>query len=184
MPGALAAIARSRDRDALAPVTVIVPSHVAGIQLRRRLAMVGGRFAAVCFETLPRIAELLAGGDLARAERSLLARPIGDYLAGQVALEAGAPLAAVRDLPGFARVLRDAFRPESKPRPATLPAWRRRPAKAFARPPARCRRRRARRPWGPAATPVAWSPKPIFHTRRGKANGRCRVAAAPRSSDP
>jgi len=110
LPEALAEIARSRKRDALAPVTVIVPSHVAAIELRRRLAAATGRFAAVRFETLPRLAELLAGGALAREGRSPLARPIGDYLAGQVALEAGAQLAAVRDLPGFARVLRDAFR--------------------------------------------------------------------------
>jgi RecB family exonuclease len=87
-----------------------VPSHVAGIQLRRRLAAEHGAFAGVRFETLPRLAELLGAGDLARAGKSPLARPIGDYLASQVALEAGAELATVRHLPGFARVLRQTFR--------------------------------------------------------------------------
>ncbi len=87
-----------------------MPSHVAGIQLRRRLAAEHGAFAGVRFETLPRLAELLGAGDLARAGKSPLARPIGDYLASQVALEASADLAAVRHLPGFARVLRQTFR--------------------------------------------------------------------------
>lgn len=106
---ALQLIARERQRDPLAPVTVIVPSHAAAIQLRRRLAE-HGPFAGVRFETLPRVAELLAAGELAAAGRSPLARPIGDYAAAQVAHEAGAALASVRDLPGFARVLRQTFR--------------------------------------------------------------------------
>jgi RecB family exonuclease len=105
----LDAIASVRRRDPLAPVTVVVPSHVAGIQLRRRLAE-HGAFAAVRFETLSRLAELLGAGDLARAGRSPLARPIGDYLASEIALQARDDLAAVRRIPGFARVLRQTFR--------------------------------------------------------------------------
>jgi len=101
-------IANRRKRDPLAPVTVVVPSHVAGLQLRRRLAE-DGPFANVRFETLPRIAELLGAGDLARANRKPLARPIGDFVAAQVAREAQKELAGVRDLPGFARVLRFTF---------------------------------------------------------------------------
>ena len=69
----LSDIANRRKRDPLAPVTVVVPSHVAGLQLRRRLAE-DGPFANVRFETLPRIAELLGAGDLARANRQPLAR--------------------------------------------------------------------------------------------------------------
>jgi ATP-dependent helicase/nuclease subunit B len=106
----LDAIAAARRHDPLAPATVIVPSHVAGIQLRRRLATQYGAFAGVRFETLPRLAELLGAGDLARAGKSPLARPIGDYLASQIAIEARADLQAVRSLPGFARVLRQTFR--------------------------------------------------------------------------
>ena len=54
----LHSIARERRSDPLAPVTVIVPSHTAGLQLRRKLAE-RGAFAGVRFETLPRLAELL-----------------------------------------------------------------------------------------------------------------------------
>jgi ATP-dependent helicase/nuclease subunit B len=108
-PAILKAIAGSRMRDPLAPVTVVVPSHVAAIHLRRRLAELGA-YAGVRFETLPRIAELVGAGELARAERRPLARPIADYLATRVALEAGDQLAAARELAGFARVLRENFR--------------------------------------------------------------------------
>jgi ATP-dependent helicase/nuclease subunit B len=108
-PATLKAIAESRKRDPLAPVTVVVPSHVAAIHLRRRLAELGA-YAGVRFETLPRLAELLGAGELARAGRRPLARPIGDYLATRVALDASDHLAAVRELGGFARVLRENFR--------------------------------------------------------------------------
>ncbi len=106
---ALTTIAADRKRDPLAPVTVVTPSHAAGLQMRRRLAAMGP-FAAVRFETLPRIAELLAAGHLAAAGRSPLARPIGDHVAQQVALESRGVLARVRDLPGYARALRQVFR--------------------------------------------------------------------------
>jgi RecB family exonuclease len=108
-PTALKAIAGSRKHDPLAPVTVVVPSHVTAIHLRRRLAELGA-YAGVRFETLPRLAELVGAGELARADRGPLARPIGDYLATRVALDAGDQLAAVRELGGFARVLRENFR--------------------------------------------------------------------------
>jgi ATP-dependent helicase/nuclease subunit B len=106
---ALEAIARSRAADPFAPVTVIAPSHIAALQLRRRLAM-RGPFAGVRFETLPRLAELLAAGWLAAAARRPLARPIGDYLAAEVAPESRAPFEAIHDLPGYAATLRTVFR--------------------------------------------------------------------------
>lgn len=105
---ALRQIASARAKDPLAPVTVVVPSHIAALQLRRRLAALGP-FAAVRFETLPRLAELIAASTLAAQGRRPLARPIGDYLARQLALEARAPLDAVRERPGFAPALRRAF---------------------------------------------------------------------------
>ena len=105
---ALQTIVRSRRSDPLAPATVVAPSHVAAIHLRRQLAEIGP-FAGVRFETLPRIAELLGAGELARQGRSPLARPIGDYLATRIAQQARADLAEVRDLAGFARVLRQSF---------------------------------------------------------------------------
>ncbi|HSP56481.1 MAG TPA: PD-(D/E)XK nuclease family protein, partial [Dehalococcoidia bacterium] len=105
----LQTIAGARRADPLAPVTVIVPSHVAGLQMRRRLAEITP-FAAVRFETLPRIAELLAAGHLAAADRLPLARPIGDYIAEEVARDSRGPLARLADLPGYARALRRMFR--------------------------------------------------------------------------
>jgi hypothetical protein len=105
----LRTIAAARTSDPLAPVTVVSPSHAAALQLRRKLAGFGP-FAAVRFETLPRLAELIGAGYLAGEGRSPLARPIGDYIAEQVALQARPPFDSVRDIPGFARVLREIFR--------------------------------------------------------------------------
>jgi RecB family exonuclease len=102
-------IAAGRAGDPLAPTTVLVPSHVAALQLRRRLAE-ATPFAAVRFEPLARVAELLGAGNLAVAGRVPLARPIADYVAEQIALESRGALAGVRDLPGYARVLRQLFR--------------------------------------------------------------------------
>lgn len=101
-------ISDGRAEDPLAPVTVVCPSHLAALQLRRRLAELGP-FAAVRFETLPRLAELIAAGDLAAAGRRPLARPIGDHLAERVGAQARPPLAPVRALPGFGRALRRLF---------------------------------------------------------------------------
>ncbi|HEV8575136.1 MAG TPA: PD-(D/E)XK nuclease family protein [Dehalococcoidia bacterium] len=106
---ALEMIAGARRDDPLAPVTVVVPSHAAGLQLRRRLAELGP-FAGVRFEMPARIAELLAAGHLAAAGRSPLARPIGDYVAEVVARESQGTLARVGELPGYARALRVIFR--------------------------------------------------------------------------
>jgi ATP-dependent helicase/nuclease subunit B len=105
----LNSIAEARSADPLRPVTVIAPSHAAALQMRRRLADITS-FAAVRFETFPRLAELMGAGHLAAAGRSPLARPIGDYLAGQVARESGEAFSGVRDLAGYARVLRQLFR--------------------------------------------------------------------------
>lgn len=102
-------IAAGRAADPLAPVTVIVPTRLAGLQLRRGLARLGP-FANVRFEVASRVAELVAAADLARSGRRPLARPIGDYVAAVVARESVGPLASVADLPGYARALRQTFR--------------------------------------------------------------------------
>lgn len=102
-------IAEARASDPLEPVTVIAPSHLAALQLRRRLAEITP-FAGVRFEPLPRLAELIAAGDLASRGLRPLARPIGDLLAERVALESGAGMQRIRDLPGYVRVLRRLFR--------------------------------------------------------------------------
>jgi RecB family exonuclease len=101
-------ISAGRRAAPLAPVTVICPSHLAALQLRRRLAE-AGPFAGVRFETLPRLAELIGAGSLAASGRRPLARPIGDHLAERVAAQSLPPLAAIRDLPGYARLLRRLF---------------------------------------------------------------------------
>lgn len=102
-------IAAQGRREPLRPITVIVPSRLAALQLRRRLAQ-RGAFASVRFEVVSRIAELIAAAELARQGRRPLARPIADYAAALVARESQAPLAAVADLPGYARALRHTFR--------------------------------------------------------------------------
>jgi len=106
---ALDRIAAERRLDPMAPVTVIVPSRVAALQLRRRLAQ-RGPFAVVRFEPVSRIAELIAAADLAREGRRPLARPIADYAARLVALESQGQLAGVAELAGYARALRQTFR--------------------------------------------------------------------------
>lgn len=106
---ALDAIAASRQRDPLAVATVIVPTRLAALQLRRRLAE-RGAFAGVRFEPVTRLAELITAAELARQDRRPLARPIADYVSTVIARESRAPLQLVHDLPGYARALRQAFR--------------------------------------------------------------------------
>ncbi|HZP26981.1 MAG TPA: PD-(D/E)XK nuclease family protein [Dehalococcoidia bacterium] len=102
-------IAEARASDPLRPVTVIAPSHLAALQLRRRLAELTS-FAGVRFEPLARLAELIAAGDLAARGLRPLARPIGDLLTERVALESTSGLEGIRDLPGYVRLLRRVFR--------------------------------------------------------------------------
>jgi RecB family exonuclease len=102
-------IAEARASDPLRPVTVIAPSHLAALQLRRRLAELTP-FAGVRFEPLARLAELIAAGDLASRGLRPLARPIADLLTERIAMESRGGLEAIRDLPGYVRVLRRVFR--------------------------------------------------------------------------
>lgn len=102
-------IAAGRASDPLATVTVIAPSRLASLQLRRRLAS-RGAFAGVRFETAARLAELVAASKLAREKRVPLARPIADYVATRIARESLAPLRSVSEIPGYARALRQTFR--------------------------------------------------------------------------
>ncbi|MGE0685730.1 MAG: PD-(D/E)XK nuclease family protein [Dehalococcoidia bacterium] len=101
-------LAARRD-DPLAITTVIAPTRLSALQLRRRLAR-RGAFAGVRFEPLARLAELIAAASLARSGRRPLARPIADYVSTRIARESEAPLAGVSDIPGYARALRQTFR--------------------------------------------------------------------------
>lgn len=74
------AIAAAKSGDPLAPVTVVVPSRVAGVELRRHFASQSHGIAAVEFTTLRRLADRLA-------MRSMLAqsrRPVNDTIVGAV----------------------------------------------------------------------------------------------------
>lgn len=95
----LAAIADLRAGDVLAPVTVVVPSALAGTTLRRALAEELGGLLAVSFESLPALAARLGTPALAAAGRppidGLTARAV---TGGVLAAEPG-PFAAVADHP-------------------------------------------------------------------------------------
>jgi hypothetical protein len=62
-------VAEARAGDPLAPVTVVVPSAVAGATLRRRLAIASGGLANVTFQSLPQLADALAAPHLAELGR-------------------------------------------------------------------------------------------------------------------
>lgn len=89
-----AAIASAKDGVALAPVTVIVPSNLAGLSARRRLGAAGG-LANVAFVTPPHLAQQLAADQL--LERRPLTAPT---LGAAVRL-------ALRDTPGPFADIRD-----------------------------------------------------------------------------
>jgi hypothetical protein len=106
---ALSRISGERSADPLKPVTVISPTHASALHLRRRLASLGP-FAAVRFETMPRLAELLGAGRLAAVGKAPLARPIGDYVAAEAGKQSRDALQRVGELPGYSRTLRQIFR--------------------------------------------------------------------------
>jgi RecB family exonuclease len=78
------AVARAKRADALAPVTVVVPTNSVGVSARRRLASgelgevtsVGRGVVGVNFLTVYRLAELLGAADLAAAGRRPVSTPV------------------------------------------------------------------------------------------------------------
>lgn len=105
--------------DALAPVTVVVPTHYVGVATRRALASAGGGVAAISFTTLHRLAELLGGARLAAAGRRPVSAPvIGAALRAALGDEPGifAPVAAH---PATEEALTTAYRELAGVEPAT-----------------------------------------------------------------
>ncbi len=78
------AVARAKRSDALAPVTVVVPTNSVGVSARRRLASgdlgavteVGRGVVGVTFLTVYRLAELLGAAELAAAGRRPVSTPV------------------------------------------------------------------------------------------------------------
>ena len=68
-------VAKVKAGEALAPVTVVVPSNYAGVAIRRALAARDG-VAAVTFLTLHRLGELLGTARLAAAGRRPVSAPV------------------------------------------------------------------------------------------------------------
>lgn len=83
--------------DPLAPVTVVVPSHHAGLHLRRTFA--AGGYAAVRFTALARLAEMLGAPSLAAAGLAPVGAPVRAALIRR-ALRDGGTLGASADHTG------------------------------------------------------------------------------------
>jgi hypothetical protein len=105
--GALAAaIADAKGTDPLAPVTVAVPTNTCGVMTRRALARQGG-IVGVDMVTLNRLAELIAGPELAAAGRSPMSTPVIDLTIANVLAEHPGPFGAVATHPSTVVALRD-----------------------------------------------------------------------------
>lgn len=107
-------VADAKRRDAMAPVTVIVPTNIAGIVARRHLARGLGDdqsgVAGIWFTTLRRLAEQLAAPALTTAGRRPATRPI-TTAAIRASLDADAGLFdRVAQHPATARALAHAHR--------------------------------------------------------------------------
>ena len=100
-------VREAKSGDALAPVTVVVPSRYAGLSLRQELGWSG--FANVRFIILPVLSELLGGGALARSERRPLPRILeGVWLRAALA-ESGGALGRVRQHASTLSSVRSSF---------------------------------------------------------------------------
>ncbi len=106
------AIERAKGDDALAPVTVAVPSNYAGLSLRRKLAAEHERgLVNVRFYVLPRIAELLGAPLLAAQGRKPLTTPVRSEAVRAVLTEdPGDIFRDVADHPATERSLDSTFR--------------------------------------------------------------------------
>lgn len=112
-PGTLdalaAAIAAAKGDDRLAPVTIVVPTNVAGVMARRALGRTDG-ILGVDMVTLNRFAELLAGPELAHQRRQPVSTPVLDLTVRRVLDEASGSYAAVAGHPATVVALRELHR--------------------------------------------------------------------------
>ncbi len=103
-----AAVAAAQGGDPLAPVTVAVPSPLAGLGLRRALGASSG-LVNVHFTALARVAELLGAPRLAAAGRRPLAGPLRAEAVHKVLLADPGPLDAVAGHPSTTQHLAATF---------------------------------------------------------------------------
>ena len=100
------AIEHAKGQDRLAPVTVIVPTNVAGVMARRGLGRERG-VLGVDMVTVNRLAELLAGPALAHSGRRPVSNPLLDLTIRQVLGEAPGSFGPVADHPSTVVALRE-----------------------------------------------------------------------------
>jgi len=100
------AIAAAKGPDPLIPVTVAVPTNTCGVMTRRALGRTGG-IAGVDMVTLNRLAELIAGPELAAAGRSPMSTPVVDLTISSILDADPGPYAAVARHPSTVVALRD-----------------------------------------------------------------------------
>jgi ATP-dependent helicase/nuclease subunit B len=101
-----ASIADAKGHDALATVTVAVPTNTCGVMTRRALGRAGG-IAGVDMVTLNRLAELIAGPRLAAAGRSPMSTPVIDLTIDAILADDPGPYRAVATHPSTIVALRD-----------------------------------------------------------------------------
>jgi ATP-dependent helicase/nuclease subunit B len=100
------AISEAKGDDPLAAVTVAVPTNTCGVMTRRALGRAGG-IAGVDMVTLNRLAELIAGPDLAAADRSPMSTPVIDLTIAALLADDPGPFREVATHPSTVVALRD-----------------------------------------------------------------------------
>ena len=103
------AVRAAKHGNPLAPVTVIVPTNAVGVTARRRLGADGG-VAAIELVTPGRLAERIAGADLAAAGRRPVSTPLIDITVREVLRHAPGHYESVADHPSTVTSLRDLHR--------------------------------------------------------------------------
>jgi RecB family exonuclease len=109
LPALAEAIRRAKGGDPLAPVTVIVPTNAVGVTVRRWLGANGG-VAAIELVTPTRLAERIAGAELAAAGRLPMSTPLIDLMVREVLRAAPGDYGPVAQHPSTVTSLRDLHR--------------------------------------------------------------------------